>query len=120
MPTCRMCRSNYPRSQFVSGNGPRYQVCVRCALDHDLATPEDVPQLYSDELVKQRFTLFGRRYRPWIAVLSGWVLYNSFGRGIELWSNLFLATLIVGTLATPVLHYLGTARFGAELSKLTP
>ena len=120
MPTCRICTQNYPLDQFVSGNGPRYQVCVRCAVDNDLVDPEDAPQLYSDDLVKARISLFGRRYRMWIFVLFGWFLYLTLGRGIELWSIVFLVALIISTLAAPVMHYLGSARFNAELAKLTP
>jgi hypothetical protein len=115
-----LCKQNYPNSQFVSGNGPRYLVCARCAIEHDLAEIDEVPQLYSDELVKARFALFGRRYRLWFAISIGWTLYFTLGNGIELWSNLFFVSLILTTLATPVLHFLGSARFNAELSKLTP
>ena len=51
MPYCRLCKQNYPENQFVSGNGPRYLVCARCAIEHDLADEDEVPQLYSDDLV---------------------------------------------------------------------
>ena len=120
MPTCRICTQNYPLNQFVSGNGPRYQVCVRCAVDNDLVDSENTPQLYSDDLVKARTSLFARRYRMWIFILFGWLLFLTLGRGIELWSNVFLVVLMFSTLATPVLHFLGSARFNAELAKLTP
>ena len=120
MPTCRMCTQNYPSSQFVSGNGPRYQVCVRCAVENDLVDAEEVPQLYSDDLAKSRLALFGRRYRLWFFIGAGWLLYLTLGNDIELWSNVFLVALVIGTLATPVLHLLGSARFKAELAKLTP
>ena len=91
-----MCTQNYPSSQFVSGNGPRYQVCVRCAVEN------------------------GRRYRLWFFIGAGWLLYLTLGNDIELWSNVFLVALVIGTLATPVLHLLGSAQFKAELAKLTP
>ena len=120
MPTCRMCTQNYPLDQFVSGNGPRYQVCVRCAVDNDLVDRKDVPQLYSDDIVKARTSLFARRYRMWIFVLVGWPLYLTLGRGIELWSAVFLLVLIICTLAAPVMHYLGSVRFNAELARLSP
>ena len=120
MPACRICTQNYPLDQFVSGNGPRYQVCVRCAVDNDLVNREDTPQLYSDDLVKERISLFSRRYRMWIFVLFGWLLYLTLGRGIELWSSVFLVVLIVSTIVTPVMHYLASARFNAELARLTP
>ena len=120
MPTCRICTQNYPLDQFVSGNGPRYQVCVRCAVDNDLVDREDAPQLYSDDIVKARTSLFARRYRMWIFVLVGWPLYLTLGRGIELWSAVFLLVLIICTLAAPVMHYLGSVRFNAELARLSP
>tara|TARA_Y100001960_G_scaffold299461_1_gene347701 strand:+ start:502 stop:900 length:399 start_codon:yes stop_codon:yes gene_type:complete len=120
MPTCRICTQNYPLDQFVSGNGPRYQVCVRCAVDNDLVDREDAPQLYSDDIVKARTSLFARRYRMWIFVLLGWPLYLTLGRGIELWSNVFLVVLVICTLAAPVMHFLGSVRFNAELAKLSP
>ena len=120
MPTCRICTQNYPLDQFVSGNGPRYQVCVRCAVDNDLVDREDAPQLYSDDIVKARTSLFARRYRMWIFVLLGWPLYLTLGRGIELWSNVFLVVLVICTLAAPVMHFIGSVRFNAELAKLSP
>ena len=120
MPTCRICTQNYSLDQFVSGNGPRYQVCVRCAVDNDLVDREDAPQLYSDDIVKARTSLFARRYRMWIFVLLGWPLYLTLGRGIELWSSVFLVVLVICTLAAPVMHFLGSVRFNAELAKLSP
>ena len=101
MPACRMCKQNYPKSQFISGNGPRYLVCVRCGIEHGLANPEDVPQYYSD-------------------VLIGWLLFLALGRGIELWSGIFFVVLALGTLIVPVIHFLRSTRFNAELSRLTP
>ena len=120
MPTCRICTQTYQLDQFVSGNGPRYQVCVRCAVDNDLVDREDAPQLYSDDIVKARTSLFARRYRMWIFVLLGWPLYLTLGRGIELWSSVFLVVLVICTLAAPVMHFLGSVRFNAELAKLSP
>ncbi len=76
--------------------------------------------LYSDELVRARSALLARRFRPWGFLLAGWLLFLSFGTGIELWSNLLLGTLIIGTLATPVLHFMGSTKFRAELAALTP
>ena len=93
---------------------------MRCAVENDLADRDDTPQLYSDELVRARFSLFTRRYRLWVFVLFGWILYLSFGRGIELWSNILFLVLLLCTFAAPVLHYLGSTRFNAELAKLTP
>lgn len=120
MPTCRMCKQNYPNDQFISGNGPRYLVCARCGIDHGLANPDTIPQLYTDEIMNARFALYSARYLPWFVVIVGWLLFLSLGRGIELWSSLFLAFLLVATIAVPILHFLTALRFKAELSKLTP
>ena len=115
-----MCGQNYPNSQFVSGNGPRYQVCVRGAIENDMLAEGEETTLYSDELVRLRSALYARRFRPWAFLLAGWVLFFSFGSGIELWSNILLGALVLGTLATPVLHFMGSTKFQAELAALTP
>ncbi|MBN55630.1 MAG: hypothetical protein CMA79_04265 [Euryarchaeota archaeon] len=120
MPACRMCKQNYPDSQFISGNGPRYQVCARCGIENGLVRAEEAPQFYSDEVLNERLTLYTRRHLPWVAVLVGWVMYISLGRGIELWSNLFLLVLAVATLVVPVLHFMGSPRFNAEISRISP
>ncbi len=120
MPSCRICKQYYPQSQFVSGNGPRYLTCVRCAVEQGMVSPGEVPQLYSDELVNARMALFSRRYAPWMLVILGWTLFFTFGRDIGVWSNIFLVAIILGTLMTPVIHFLGSARFKAKLSRLTP
>jgi len=120
MPACRMCKQNYPQSQFISGNGPRYQVCARCGIEHGLADPEETPQYFADDVVNARLSLYTRRHLPWFAVFMGWILYLSIGRGIELWSGLFFGVLALSTLVVPVLHFLGTPRFLAQLSRITP
>ncbi|HJM18657.1 MAG TPA: hypothetical protein QF703_03905 [Candidatus Thalassarchaeaceae archaeon] len=120
MPTCRMCKQNYPSDQFISGNGPRYLVCARCGIDHGLADPESVPQLYSDVVLNARFALFSARYLPWFVVIVGWVLFLSLGRGIELWSSIFYIVLVLATIIVPVLHFMTALRFRADLSRLTP
>tara|TARA_B110000914_G_C15245846_1_gene346324 strand:- start:250 stop:540 length:291 start_codon:yes stop_codon:yes gene_type:complete len=94
--------------------------CVRCAIEQGMVDPDEVPQLYSDELVNARMALFSRRYGPWALIVIGWSLFFSFGNDIGVWSNIFLVTLLIGTLFTPVIHFLGTARFKAKLSRLTP
>ena len=80
----------------------------------------ETTSLYSDELLKSRSALFARRYRPWAFLGAGWLLFLTFGTGIELWSNILLGTLVLGTLATPVLHFLTSTKFQAELAALTP
>jgi len=120
MPVCRMCKQNYPQAQFITGNGPRYQVCSRCGVEHGLADPEDTPQFYSDEILNARLSLYTKRHLPWVSVLIGWFLFLSIGRGIELWSGLFFGVLALSSLIVPVLHFMGSTRFIAELSRITP
>ena len=120
MPTCRKCNQTYHQSHFISGNGPRYLICGRCAVEMGLVTPDEAPEYYSDELARARLVLYSKRYRPLAFTGAGWILFLTLGRGIELWSGVFFGTLLVATLATPVLHFLGSAKFKAELSRLTP
>ncbi len=120
MPTCRKCNQTYHQSHFVSGNGPRYLICGRCAVETGLVTADEAPQFYSDDLARARLVLYSKRYRPLAFTSAGWILFLTLGRGIELWSGVFFGTLVVATLVTPVLHFLGSARFNAELSRLTP
>jgi uncharacterized protein (DUF983 family) len=120
MPVCRMCKQNYPQAQFITGNGPRYQVCSRCGVENGLADPDDTPQFYSDEILNARLSLYTRRHLPWVSVLIGWFLFLSIGRGIELWSGLFFGALAISSLIVPALHFMGATRFQAELSRITP
>jgi hypothetical protein len=85
-----------------------------------MVEPDEVPQLYSDELVNARMSLFSRRYAPWVLVFLGWALYFSFGNNLGIWSLIFFVSLIIITLIAPVIHFFGTARFKANLLKLTP
>ena len=119
MPVCRMCTQNYPNSQFVSGNGPRYQVCVRCATENDMLAEGSSPilrRVSSDHVP----ALFARRFRPWGFLLAGWLLFFSFGTGIELWSNLFTGHSNHWHFSDSVLHFMGSTKFRAELAALTP
>ena len=120
MPVCRLGKQNYPQAQFITGTGPRYQVCARCGVEHGLADPQDTPQLYSDEILNARLSLYTRRHLPWVSVLMGCILFLYIGRGIELWSGLFFGVLAISSLIIPVLHIMGKTRFLAELAKITP
>lgn len=120
MPTCRMCTQNYPVNQFVKGNGPRYLVCARCAVEHDMMAPGETPLLYTDEVARARLSLFSRRYRPWVLIIIGWTLFLSMGRSIPPWSTLFLIVLIILTLTTPIRHFMTRTKFNFELSRLSP
>ncbi len=113
MPTCGKCNQTYHQSHFVSGNGPRYLICGRCAVETGLVTVDEAPQFYSDELARARLVLYSKRYRPLAFTSAGWILFLTLGRGIELWSGVFFGTLLVATLATPVLHFLGSAGLNA-------
>ena len=120
MPTCRMCTQNYPNDQFAKGNGPRYLVCARCAVEHDMLAPGEISPLYSDEVATARLSLFSRRYRPWVLIVIGWTLFLNLGQGIPPWSTLFLATLALLTVVTPVRHFMTRTKFRSELARLTP
>jgi hypothetical protein len=120
MPTCRLCRSIYPQEHFITGNGPRYLVCARCGVDHGYVTKEEVPQLYDDETVKARLAVIGRRYAPILWLVVGWVFWILFFSDLVLWGRASLVVLVIATLAVPVLHILGGAKYQANLHQLTP
>ena len=62
MPTCRYCLGTFNREQFIHGNGPRAQVCIRCAVEMKIATDEEIENLYSEKLRNARLSLVARRY----------------------------------------------------------
>jgi len=109
MPTCRLCRSVYPQEHFISGNGPRYLVCARCGVEHGYCTAEEAPQLYDDATVRAR-----------LGLIIGWVLWALFFSTLPLWGKASLVILVISTLAVPVMHLLGGAKFRAQLRRLTP
>lgn len=120
MPTCRLCRSVYPEVHFISGNGPRYLVCARCGVENGYCTADEVPQLYDDATVRARLTLIGSRYAPALWLIIGWVLWALFFASLPLWGKASLVILVIATLAVPVMHLLGGAKFQAQLRRLTP
>ncbi|MDP6856083.1 MAG: hypothetical protein QGH13_00955 [Candidatus Thalassarchaeaceae archaeon] len=120
MATCRYCRGAFPQDQFITGNGPRYLVCVRCGVEQGFVSEEETPQLYSDELVRGRTALYARRYGIWMSLFVGWSIFLVMGQGIELWSRAIFIVLIISTILVPIRHFLGTPRFKAEESRLTP
>ncbi len=120
MPACRLCRSVYPEDQFITGNGPRYQICVRCGVEEGIVEADDVPQYYSDDIAKKRASVLGRRWMPWFWLGIGWFVWVVLFQGLELWTTAMLLLLLLGTVSLPVLHFLRTPRFNAELRKLTP
>ena len=120
MATCRLCKGQYPADQFIDGNGPRYLVCVRCAVDEGYLPIEDVPGLYDDRTAMARMSLFARRYGSIFWLIFGWIAWGLAFKGIELWGNLILVILLLGTLVVPLLFFLRTAKFRAQLRQLTP
>ena len=120
MATCRLCKGQYPADQFIDGNGPRYLVCVRCAVEEGYLPAEEVPGLYDERTAMARMSLFARRYGSIFWLIGGWFLWALFFQGIELWGNLTLVALIISTLSVPVLFFLRTAKFRAQLRQLTP
>lgn len=120
MATCRYCRGVYPQDQFITGNGPRYLVCVRCGVEHGFVSAEDTPQLYSDDIVRDRTALYARRYGIWMTLFVGWMIFLSMGRGITFWSPAIFVVLLLSTVIVPIRHFLGAARFKAEQTRLTP
>jgi hypothetical protein len=120
MPTCRTCNQTYDESQFIGGIGPRHLICARCGVEAGLVDANEAPQYFSDEVAKARISLFSKRYRLPMFTGAGWILFLTLGRGIELWSSIFLGVLVISTLAAPVLHFLGSTRFKADLSRLSP
>ena len=120
MATCRLCKGQYPDDQFIDGNGPRYQICVRCAVEMGYLPAEDVPGYYDDRTAKARMSLFARRYGPIFWLLSGWVIWVLFFQGFEICSTLILVTLLLSTLLVPLQFFLRSAKFKAQLRQLTP
>tara|TARA_B100000686_G_C16241510_1_gene689873 strand:+ start:54 stop:419 length:366 start_codon:yes stop_codon:yes gene_type:complete len=119
MATCRLCRSVYPKEHFISGIGPRHLVCARCGLDHGYVTADEVPQMYDDETVQARMSLIGRRYSPVLWVILGWTFWFMFFSGLPLWGRASLVIMILSTLSIPVLFFLGSAKYQAELRRLS-
>jgi hypothetical protein len=120
MATCRLCKGQYPTDQFIDGNGPRHLVCVRCAVEEGYLPAEDVPNLYDERTALARMSLFARRYGSIFWLFGGWIIWALFFQGIELWGNLLLVGLLLSTLLVPVLFFLRTAKFRAQLRQLTP
>ena len=95
MPTCRICKQVFPQDQFITGNGPRYLVCVRCGVELGFVSAEETPQLYSDEIVRGRTALYARRYGIWMTLFVGWMIFLSVGRGITFWSPAIFVVLLL-------------------------
>ena len=88
MPTCRHCYCVYPREQFIHGNGPKAQVCVRCGVEKGLVSEEEVASLYNNSTANARFSALARRWSPlmWLSVL--WIAWIVFLNDVEPWGAL--------------------------------
>ena len=102
MPTCRHCSSTYPREQFIHGNGPHTQVCVRCGLEKGLVSKEEAANMFDGGLGSARLQTMARRYSIFLYIPLLWTLWIMVIKDIQPWGLYFLLLLIVLTLITPV------------------
>ncbi|MDC3047933.1 MAG: hypothetical protein VX366_02755 [Candidatus Thermoplasmatota archaeon] len=120
MPTCRHCYSTYNRDQFIHGNGPRAQVCVRCGVEKGLVTEAEVASLYNKSTANARFSAIARRWSPlmWLTVL--WTAWTLFLSEVDPWSTYTLILLVVFTLFVPIYMLFFSSKHMAVMSRLTP
>ena len=120
MPTCRHCFGVFPRHQFIHGNGPRAQVCVRCGLDKGLVEKEEVSSLYNSEIANARFSHIARYWSPLVWIFAIWTAWILIIRSLEPWGLYSLVLLVIFTLIAPVWMFLNRVKYLAGLEKLTP
>ena len=89
-------------------------------VEQGFVTPDEVPQLYSDEITRARTSLFARRYGIWATLIVAWSAWLTIGQGITFWTPAIFVALILMSIFAPIRHILGAARFKAELRRLTP
>lgn len=120
MPTCRHCFGTYNRDQFIHGNGPRAQVCVRCGLEMGLVTEEEVGSLYNPSIANARFSALARRWSPlmWLSII--WVSWIVFLKDVKPWGLYTLIVLAIFTLIVPVYMLLVSSKHMAAMARLTP
>ena len=120
MPACRHCFSVYPRGQFIHGNGPRAQVCVRCGVEMGLVTKEEAASLYDDSTRNARFSAIARRWAPlmWLTIL--WTVWIVFLKGVDPWGLYSLILLALCTLALPFFMIFYSSKYMAVMARLTP
>ena len=120
MPTCRLCFSVYPREQFIHGNGPKAQVCVRCGLERGMVTEEEVASLYSNSTANARFSALARRWSPlmWLSVL--WIAWIVFLNDVEPWGLYTLILLALFSLLVPLYMFFFSSKHMAVMARLTP
>lgn len=120
MPTCRHCSSTYPREQFIHGNGPRTQVCVRCGVEKGLVSAEEASNLWSKELGSARFSVVARRYSIFLYVPVLWTLWITVLSDVQPWGYFFLGLTIILTLLAPAWFIYRGAQYSADIARLTP
>ena len=119
MATCRICRGIYPLGHFITGIGPRYLVCERCGVEQGYVTADETSYLYDEETSRARMVVVGRRFAPFLWLILGWVLWALYFAGLPLWGNASLVILILTTLVIPVIYFLGSAKYQADLRRLS-
>ena len=87
MPSCRYCSSTYPREQFIHGNGPMTQVCVRCGLEKGLVSKEDAANMYDGGLGSARLQTLARRYSIFLYIPLLWTLWIMVIRDVQPWGG---------------------------------
>ncbi len=120
MPTCRHCYSTYPREQFIHGNGPKTQVCVRCGVEKGLVTKEEVASYYDDSTANARFSALARRWSPlmWLSIL--WIVWIMYLGDVDPWGLYSLIVIGAFTLIVPVYMLFYSSKHMAVMTRLTP
>ena len=120
MPSCRYCSSTYPREQFIHGNGPMTQVCVRCCLEKGLVSKEDAANMYDGGLGSARLQTLARRYSIFLYIPLLWTLWIMVIRDVQPWGLYFLLILLALTLLTPVWFIYRGGQYSGDMARLTP
>ncbi|RJV00200.1 MAG: hypothetical protein DWC06_07295 [Candidatus Poseidoniales archaeon] len=120
MPTCRHCYGTYNRDQFIHGNGPKAQVCVRCGVEKGLVAKEEVASLYDRSTANARFSALARRWSPlmWLSVI--WIAWILYIKDVDPWGLYTLILLAVFTLLVPVYMFFFSSKHMAVMARLTP
>ena len=120
MPTCRHCSGTYNRDQFIHGNGPKAQVCVRCGVEKGLVAKEEVASLYDRSTANARFSALARRWSPlmWLSVI--WIAWILYIKDVDPWGLYTLILLAVFTLLVPVYMFFFSSKHMAVMARLTP
>tara|TARA_B100001758_G_C18378508_1_gene595772 strand:- start:508 stop:924 length:417 start_codon:yes stop_codon:yes gene_type:complete len=120
MPTCRHCYGTYNRDQFIHGNGPKAQVCVRCGVEKGLVAKEEAASLYDRSTANARFSALARRWSPlmWLSVI--WIAWILYIKDVDPWGLYTLILLAVFTLLVPVYMFFFSSKHMAVMARLTP